>query len=489
MTECDWFTETEFPWRVKLCLAWSLVMSAAWLFIISCLALLIQSPLHPLSAILQAVSPSPLLLLVIGALVSWSSLSHAVTFSVARQKHKSVLASLYASLSPRVLLSIASHSLQAFLLSWCFTRLVWPDLADQDGFVRWCSLLTGGYLGLTYNLQSGNSLKFPVINKERSSQLRDVLSVKRLSRSVLESVKILQYCAVMLTVTSLCLHLRLPDIFSPSLLAASLTTVSLILVSHSSTLATSSVLLTAPLNTSDPGLLLAALTSSSPLLKLLSLQLLTSLARVSAAVRSHVFALSQPGGHPTHWKLVSSVCLGNISSLLPAKKEAEPAPVPAPQYQTVISSPTMRPLAGSAGTKLQDLTLSTSTPSKIISLNSTLSKLKKLGVEPHNKSDDVLAIIASIDLLSQLVCFSLTEDKFGVVQRDLNNIITTFCQLDVEIANKKVQQELHDATAVKQAVKSGLYRIAIKFGPHIADIGLSPNVSAKLKNYSKMLEC
>ena len=110
-------------------------------------------------------------------------------------------------------------------------------------------------------------------------------------------------------------------------------------------------------------------------------------------------------------------------------------------------------------------------------------------MEPHNKSDDVLAIIASIDLLSQLVCFSLTEDKFGVVQRDLNNIITTFCQLDVEIANKKVQQELHDATAVKQAVKSGLYRIAIKFGPHIADIGLSPNVSAKLKNYSKMLEC
>ena len=56
-------------------------------------------------------------------------------------------------------------------------------------------------------------------------------------------------------------------------------------------------------------------------------------------------------------------------------------------------------------------------------------------------------------------------------------------------ANKKVQQELHDAATVKHAVKSGLYRIAIKFGPHIGDIGLPSNISAKLKNYSKMLEC
>ena len=490
--DCGWFTECQFPWRVKLCLVWSLLMSVAWLVLLSTISLLLQSPLQPVSAVLQAVSPSPLYLGLMGAVVSWSSLSHAVTFSVSRHKPKSLAASLYAGLCPRVLLSISSHSLQTFVLCWCFKRLVWPDLADEDGFLRLSSLVTGVYLGAEYNLRSGNSLKFPVINKERSSQLRGVLSVRELSRCLVRSVKILQYCVLLASLHSLCLHLRLPDIFSPSLVAASLTTLTLVLASHRSTLAVSSVLLTAPLDTTEPALLLPALSSTSPLLSLLSLQMVTSLARVSPQLRSHVFSLSQPGGHPTAWRLVCSVCLGNISSLLPTKKEDRPAPVAAPVTQRVITSPTMRPLAGTGGAKLQDLVTSgDSAPApRILSLAASLDKLKNLGgEEPLNKADNVLAITASIDLLSQLVCYSLTEDKFGVVQRDLNNIITSLCQLDLEVANKKVQQELHDAATVKHAVKSGLYRIAIKFGPHIGDIGLPSNISAKLKNYSKMLEC
>ena len=490
----SWFTECEFPWRVKLSLVWSLIMSGAWLLVINTLAALLQSPLHPWSAVSQAVStllfPSSSLVLVVimAAVVSWSSLSHAVTFSVCRQKHSSVLATVSASLSPRILLSLVSHCVQAVILASCFTRLAWPQLEDPERFVEWSGLLTGAYLGVQYNLLSGNSLRFPVINKDRYSQLVGVLSVREVSLRVVEAVRILQYHGLLSLLTSLSLHLTLPDIFSPSLLAASLTTVVLVLLVHHSTLATASVLLTAPLDRAEPALLLSGLSSTSGLLRLLSLRLLASLASISSQLRSQVFSLSQPGGHPANWKLVSSVCLGNISALLPVKKEAAPAPAPtpAPQYKTVITSPTMRPLAGSGGTKLEDLRLSGSHPApRLLSLSASLDKLKKVGGAPLSQSDNLLAIIASIDLISELVCYSLTEDKFGVVQRDLSLIITQLCQLDLELANKKVQ----DFATVKQAVKSGLYRIAIKFGPHIADLGLSSTMTAKLKNYSNMLEC
>ena len=492
----SWFTESEFPWRVKLSLVWSLLVSWAWLTVISTLAFLLQSPLHPWSAISQAVSTlllpssSMVLVIIMAAVVSWSSLTHALTFSVCRHKHHSLVATVSASLSPRILLSLVSHCAQAAILASCFTRLVWPNLEDRQGFVEWSGLLTGGYLGVQYNLLSGNALRFPIINKDKSSQLLGVLSVRELSRRVVEAVRILQYQGLAATLSSLCLHLALPDIFSPSLLAASLSTVSLILVVHHATLATSSILLTAPLDTTDPALLLPGLSSTSALLRLLSLRLVTSLGRVSPQLRSQVFSLSQPGGHPANWKLVSSVCLGNISSLLPAKKEAVPTPAPAPQYKPVITSPAIRPLAGSGGAKLEDLRLTGTHPAPgLLSLSASLEKLKKVGGAPLSQSDNVLAIIASIDLISELVCYSLTEDKYGVVQRDLNTIITQLCQLDLELASKKVQQEVQDSATVKQAVKSGLYRIAIKFGPHIADIGLSSNLAAKMKNYSNMLEC
>ena len=490
----SWFTQSEFPWRVKLSLVWSLVMGGAWLLVINTLAALLQSPLHPWSALSQAVSSllfpssSLVLVLIMAAVVSWSSLTHSLTFSVCRHSHHSLLAALSASLSPRILLSLTSHCLQAGVLASCFTRLAWPHLEDPERFVEWSGLLTGAYLGVQYNLLAGNSLRFPVINKDKSSQLLGLLSVRELSRRVVEAVRLLQYHGLATILGSLLAHLALPDIFSPSLLAASLSTVTLILVVHHSTLATASILFTAPLDSPEPALVLAGLSSSSALLRLLSLRLLSSLARLSPQLRSQVFSLSQPGGHPANWKLVSSVCLGNISALLPPKKEAAPAPAPAPatQYKTIITSPTMRPLTGSGGTKLEDLRVSGSQPApRLLSLSASLDKLKKVGGAPLSQADNLLAIIASIDLISELVCHSLTEDKFGVVQRDLSLVITQLCQLDLELAGKKVQ----DCATVKQAVKSGLYRIAIKFGPHIADLGLSSTLAAKLKNYSNMLEC
>ena len=169
-----------------------------------------------------------------GAVVSWSSLTHNLTYSL--------VATVSTSLSARILLLI-SH----------------------------CTIMTSCWSD---------------INKDKSTQLLGALSVRELSR-VVEAVRILQYYGLAASLSSLCLHL-----------VATLSTVSLILVVHHSILATSSILLTAPLDTTDPAHLLPGLSSISALLRLLSLRLVTSL---------------------------GLVCLGNISSLLQAKKKAAPA--------------------------------------------------------------------------------------------------------------------------------------------------------------------
>ena len=99
-----------------------------------------------------------------------------------------------------------------------------------------------------------------------------------------------------------------------------------------------------------------------------------------------------------------------------------------------------------------------------------------------------MSMVSSVEVISQLICSSLQEDKFGVVQRDLSNILTNLVKLDNELHNKKTQQKIVKASVLKQAVKSGLYKIALIFGPHLNDISLPKNVDQKMKSFSKLLE-
>ena len=85
-----------------------------------------------------------------------------------------------------------------------------------------------------------------------------------------------------------------------------------------------------------------------------------------------------------------------------------------------------------------------------------------------------------------MVCSSLMEDKFGVVQRDLTMILTSLVKLDNELSRTKLQEIQQNI--LRQTVKAALYKISLKFGPHLNDISLPGNVAQKMKNYSKLLE-
>ena len=139
------------------------------------------------------------------------------------------------------------------------------------------------------------------------------------------------------------------------------------------------------------------------------------------------------------------------------------------------------------GTKLQDISLSSPPTPQRISLFPTFEALKNIG-QPADQTVDVMSMISSVEVIAQMVCSSLLEDKFGVVQRDLTMILTNLVKLDNELSRNKLQEIVFQQNVLRQTVKAALYKISIKFGPHLNDISLPGNVAQKMKNYSKLLE-
>jgi len=102
-------------------------------------------------------------------------------------------------------------------------------------------------------------------------------------------------------------------------------------------------------------------------------------------------------------------------------------------------------------------------------------------------------VIWSIDILSHLVAASITEDKFGVVQKELVIILTSLLTLDQKISGYRkpvgiADEDVRLKQELKAAVKAGLYRIAIQFGEHIQAIPMERELCSKMMNYHKFLE-
>merc|ERR1740128_344365 len=423
------------------------------------LSLLYQSPLQPLlglTTLLQPSGLSPHLLLLAGLSV-WASVLHSGSYSVTPAKTRSLSSLVYSSLHPQVLLSITLTGLQSLVTAWSFVKLSWPGAGEQESFLVGCGLWTGLYLGLRYCLLSDNSLVFPVIHKELRSQVTGVLSSRHLARASAQAVSCVQYYYLASILTSLASTYSLPSSLSLSTALASLLTSTFIILVHNSRLALFSVFFTAPLPALSSSQLLSLLTSPCPLIRNLALSSLSRQLDLSASVRGHVFSLSQPGGHPTNWTLVSKVCLDNITAMMPSTKPAVSAPPPAtPTPSQMSGTPTMRRLGGgdktaSDGTKLQDISLTETPAPQLMSLAAAVDKFRSLGVITDSEQD-LLSVISSVDVMTRLVCASLTEDKFGVVQRDLAMIVTKLSSLDTEMAGK--QSKLPSAV-LRQAVKAG----------------------------------
>jgi nucleoporin NDC1 len=274
-----------------------------------------------------------------------------------------------------------------------------------------------------------------------------------------------------------------------------------------------SIFLSGPLPSVPLEQILPSLSPSSPLLHHLSLQSLARLTATSSSVRSSIFSLSQPGGHPHNWNTVSQSCLAtldsissSITSLTSPKPIAPAAPVPKPQPQQ-ISSPNMRRLAPSFGAKMEEVPVpATLSPAKqmISSISSVLERVKKqpgvawlFRVHPDAGIRHIFcksqAAIWSVDILSYLIANSINEDKFGVVQKELAIILNSLLSLDQKMSvYRKVggafEKDVKLRHELKAAVKSGLYRIAIQYGEHIQAIPLDREHSNKMMSYQKLME-
>ncbi|XP_033736959.1 nucleoporin NDC1-like [Pecten maximus] len=245
------------------------------------------------------------------------------------------------------------------------------------------------------------------------------------------------------------------------------------------------------------------------------------LSRKSGVRRSVVFSLSQPGGHPHNWNKLYSACVAEVNALNQKVQEAN---------WKVFASVPVRQAAGeknippaSAG-EITTTTLSYRGATTMTNGNSssppvdkpasnlqtfkdlTLMYLKKkpvfsyfLSELPDSKSRKLFATcqvqVWAVEALSNFATASYTDDKYGVVQRSLPEIITAVVNLQENVekhfklattTSRRNQKDLgHYDTQLgyllQTTLKSSMYKIVNTFGKHILSLNLSPECVRKLK--------
>lgn len=92
--------------------------------------------------------------------------------------------------------------------------------------------------------------------------------------------------------------------------------------------------------------------------------------------------------------------------------------------------------------------------------------------------------VNAINALSQLAVHSLTEDKYGNVQRDVSTILRTFTSVTTKLDTFKARLPVHwtdvnqdrdtpEVDAVLEALRDGLSQLIQDFGPYARDLRLS----------------
>ncbi|KAM3717852.1 Nucleoporin ndc-1 [Dirofilaria immitis] len=187
--------------------------------------------------------------------------------------------------------------------------------------------------------------------------------------------------------------------------------------------------------------------------------------------RQIIFSLSQPGGHPRNWNSVRLSCLRHIqylsqqfenendrirsetfatvtAPLLPSSNSSHPAILCQMAWQK--DNIRQRLIPRNLRKENKD-TLHTNLASK---LPSFLDKFKFLiHINHHIVSFfDVYVGILAIESVSALICVSLSEDRFGVVQKDLHQIVSVllhFCNnLERYMRSVKTDKEWQNKTCV-----------------------------------------
>ncbi|XP_013173933.1 PREDICTED: nucleoporin NDC1-like [Papilio xuthus] len=256
---------------------------------------------------------------------------------------------------------------------------------------------------------------------------------------------------------------------------------------------------------------------------------LKRLAMNDACRRSDIFTLSQPGGHPRNWNNLLDKCLGIInefnkeleningdgsngevdSSYNIQMKKSNVSDIP-PMSSSMYSSP-LRNMAYSP--KLFELkdhkqhaTDNAFTNVVKTEFNNFIQKLcQKPGISYFfgELTDTRLKflliqsqpVIWTCEGLATIVAASLKEDKYGIVQTDIPEVITSLVNLKQNLDKltkpglvpKKhfVNDEfaLRLRTALLSALKRSLYKIVITFSKHIHEIPLEHDIQVALQPF------
>ncbi|CAN8004658.1 unnamed protein product [Ixodes hexagonus] len=253
------------------------------------------------------------------------------------------------------------------------------------------------------------------------------------------------------------------------------------------------------------------------------------LAEYSPRRRARAFAISTPGGHPLYWNALCDACLGlarNFSKAL-GDTDAPPPPVTMPTFATQPATPAalneslarMRKLVperGTPGMMMSPLSPRTPEPPQPSLLVKTLEAIKKkplvayfIAELPEVKSRTLFAqcqpLIWAVEGLCLLVCASYKEDKYGVVQATLPDILATL--LDMEqartlpcpiyvlerhlkrcaslrrTANAGTGREVLLRRSLAASVNAGLYQIACTFNKHLGSLNLTEEQRRRLKQF------
>ncbi|CAI4223016.1 unnamed protein product [Auanema sp. JU1783] len=217
--------------------------------------------------------------------------------------------------------------------------------------------------------------------------------------------------------------------------------------------------------------------------------------------RLEVFSLSQPGGHPRNWSALSSACLRVLEE---AKSEIE---IALSRYtgsfddnededaidreMLLMPMKARKQLYSSAIRQRHRVALrpAVSKPS--------VFKSKKWIVEndaPLIPDYNLQLSTLAVEGFFKLVVKSFSEDRFGMVLKDLNIIIRSLCSL-IQTIDKYFRARAtvpHDGVSVEGVHKlnltlqSALIHIHNEFGNHLKDIGLSPRELECMKMICEM---
>ncbi|CAH1118789.1 unnamed protein product [Phaedon cochleariae] len=269
--------------------------------------------------------------------------------------------------------------------------------------------------------------------------------------------------------------------------------------------------------------------SDLPIIQNLACLDLSTLSRWSKHRRQVLFTLSHPGGHPHNWNILTE----NLLKLLTAYSEllskstdtAETIKTPAPvTYQSPIQSPgrfrNLRNMSLMSDRGIADIVDVTHAPLAGLSvpntlfhkltqkINNTLEVLKVVfginfifGELPQANIQKCLAngliIIWSSQGISDLVCASIEEDRFGIVQKDLPAIITALVHLKqnldklnkVPALTKKIAGyddfNYKMKGAISGALKRSLFNICRTFGKFLGEFPLNKDVVLYLQTIYK----